>query len=116
MTGTDHLRCSSTKEGPMSFKPIVYPPTRKCEQVDLYHGVSVADPYRWLEDPDSAETRGWVDAQNAVTFSLLDQLPERQHFRQRLTELWDYEKQGLPYKRGRRWFFSHNTGLQNQAV
>jgi prolyl oligopeptidase len=100
----------------MSFKPIVYPTTRKCDQVDIYHGVRVEDPYRWLEDPDSAETRAWVEAQNAATFSLLDQLTQREHFVKRLTELWDYEKHGLPFKRGRRWFFFHNTGLQNQNV
>ena len=70
--------------------PLAYPPTRTAEQYDDYHGTRVADPYRWLEDVDSAETRAWVAAQNALTFAYLDEIPARDGLRQRLTELWNY--------------------------
>ncbi len=96
--------------------PLVYPETRKCDQVDVYHGVQVADPYRWLEDPDSEETRAWVEAQNEVTFGYLEQIPARQKIRERITKLWDYEKYGVPFKEGGRYFFRKNDGLQNQFV
>jgi prolyl oligopeptidase len=95
---------------------IDYPPARKGDQVDEYHGVKVADPYRWLEDPQSPETRAWIEAQNEVTTAFLDAIPARKSIRQRLTHLWDYERYGLPSQRGGRYFFSRNTGLQNQAV
>src|SRR5688572_3855865 len=67
-----------------------YPESRRVDQVDEYYGVRVADPYRWLEDLDSDETHAWVDAQNRVTSSWLDTIPERAAIRQRLTELWNY--------------------------
>ena len=95
---------------------LTYPETRRSDQVDDYHGVQVADPYRWLEDPDSEETRAWVAAQNKVTFGYLEQIPQREQFRDRLTELWNYERFGLPRKRGDRYFFTRNDGLQNQSV
>lgn len=93
-----------------------YPKTRRCDQADEYHGVKVADPYRWLEDPDSDETRDWVAAENEVTFGYLEKIPQRESFRKRLTELWNYERFGLPRKRGTRYFFTRNDGLQNQSV
>ena len=93
-----------------------YPETRKAEQVDSYHGVRVADPYRWLEDTDSPETRKWIEAQNALTFGYLDRIPERPRIKQRLTELWDYPKYGVPFKRGGLYFYYENSGLQNQSV
>src|SRR5919204_2963837 len=93
-----------------------YPPTRRDDVVDDYHGTKVADPYRWLEDVDSAETRAWVEAQNRVTFAYLDQIPERERIKRRLTELWDYPKYGAPYQKGGRYFFFKNAGLQNQSV
>ncbi len=97
-------------------KPLVYPEARKSDVVDDYHGTKVADPYRWLEDPDSAETRAWVEAENKVTFGYLEQIPAREKIRERLTKLWNYEKYGMPYKRGNRYFYSKNDGLQNQSV
>ena len=93
-----------------------YPQTRRGDQVDDYHGTRVADPYRWLEELSSAETRSWVDAQNAVTRSYLDAIPERRAIRDRLTRLWDYPKYGVPVRRGGRLFYFENSGLQNQPV
>jgi prolyl oligopeptidase len=84
--------------------------------VDNYHGVQVADPYRPLEDPDAPATRVWIDAENKVTFSFLDTIPQRSAIRKRLTELWDYEKFGPPWLEGGHYFYSHNTGLQSQSV
>jgi prolyl oligopeptidase len=92
-----------------------YPFTRRAEVIDNYHGTPVADPYRWLEDPDSAETRAWVDAQNGLTRSALDG-PPRDRLAARLAVLHDYPRGSVPLKRGGRCFFTHNTGLQNQAV
>jgi prolyl oligopeptidase len=94
-----------------------YPPTRTDDSViDDYHGTKVADPYRWLEDDNSAETAAWVAAQNKVTFGFLETIPQRAKIGARLRELWNYERFGLPRKLGGRYFFSHNSGLQNQAV
>ncbi len=93
-----------------------YPKTETVEQVDNYHGVEVKDPYRWLEDPDSPETKAWVEAQNEVTFGFLEEIPERKAIKKRLTQLWDYEKYGIPIKKGERYFYFKNDGLQNQSV
>jgi prolyl oligopeptidase len=95
---------------------MTYPVTQTVDQVDLYHGVKVADPYRWLENPDSPETKAWVEAQNTVTFSYLKSIPKREVLQARLMELWNYEKYGMPFKRGDRYFYSKNDGLQNQNV
>src|SRR3990167_6832317 len=95
---------------------LAYPPARVAEQVDVYHGVPVSDPYRWLEDSDSAETQEWIQAERGLTEQYLSQVPEREQIRGRLTELWDYEKRSLPYHRGKNWFFTRNTGLQNHSV
>ncbi|MEO0646443.1 MAG: prolyl oligopeptidase family serine peptidase [Cyanobacteria bacterium J06650_10] len=93
-----------------------YPTTRKVDQTDTYHGVTVADPYRWLEDPNTEETAEWVAAQNKVTFGYLNNLPGRDHLNARLTELWNYERYGTPFKKGDRYFYYKNDGLQNQSV
>jgi prolyl oligopeptidase len=93
-----------------------YPETRRDDTVETLHGRQIADPYRWLEDPDSPETRAWVEAQNAVTEAFLAAIPERGAIRARLGRLWDYERYGLPQRRGRWFVFSHNDGLQNQDV
>ncbi|MGH7139206.1 MAG: S9 family peptidase, partial [Pirellulales bacterium] len=93
-----------------------YPPARHADQIDDYHGAKVADPYRWLEDADSAETRAWIEAENKLTFSVLEEIAERESIAGRLTELWNYEKYGVPTARGGRYFYSRNDGLQNQSV
>ena len=98
------------------IKPINYPQARKSDQVDNYHGKKVADPYRWLEDLDSEETRAWVEAENKLTFDFLAAIPERDAIKDRLTKLWNYEKYGIPFKEGDRYFYTRNSGLQNQAV
>lgn len=95
---------------------VEYPKTKKIEQMDNYHGTKVADPYRWLEDDNSAETKSWVEAQNKVTFAYLDTIPEREQIKSRLTELWNYEKFSAPSKVGDKYFYSKNDGLQNQSV
>ncbi|WP_017718661.1 prolyl oligopeptidase family serine peptidase [Kamptonema formosum] len=97
-------------------KSLTYPQTRKAEQVDDYHGTTVSDPYRWLEDLDSDETKAWVEAENQVTFTYLNEIPAREKIKQRLTKLWDYEKYSIPYKKGNRYFYYKNDGLQNQSV
>jgi len=96
--------------------PLTYPTTRQSDTTDTYHGTTVADPYRWLEDPNADETKGWVDAQNKVTFGYLNALPRRDEINARLTELWDYERYGIPFKQGNRYFYYKNDGLQNQSV
>lgn len=93
-----------------------YPETLTTNAVDRYHGVSIADPYRWLEDDRAPATMAWVQAQNAVTFRYLESIPERAAIRARLASLWDYERYGVPFKRGSRYFFTRNDGLQNQSV
>ncbi len=84
--------------------------------MDDYHGTAVRDPYRWLEDVDSEATAAWVQAQNEVTFGYLESIPERERLRQRLTELWNYERYSTPFKEGGRYFFFKNDGLQDQSV
>jgi len=93
-----------------------YPKAKTIDQVDDYHGTKVADPYRWLEDTDSPDTLSWVQAENKLTFSYLDQIPYRQAIRERLTKLWNYERYGVPEQLGGRYFYQHNNGLQNQNV
>uniref|UniRef100_A0A3Q1FNM2 Prolyl endopeptidase n=1 Tax=Acanthochromis polyacanthus TaxID=80966 RepID=A0A3Q1FNM2_9TELE len=94
-----------------------YPAARRDEtQVDDYHGTKICDPYHWLEDPDSAETVTFVEAQNNLTMTYLEKCSVRPQFHQRLTELYDYPKYSCPYKRGQRYFYFHNQGLQNQDV
>lgn len=98
--------------------PIAYPETRREDVVDEQFGVQVADPYRWLENDvrNDAQVAEWVAAQNAVTDAYLATLPGRDWFRARIKQLFDYERFGLPQKKGSRYFYMHNSGLQNQAV
>jgi prolyl oligopeptidase len=102
--------------GGAAAQNVPYPPARRGDVVDDYHGTKVADPYRWLEDPDSPETRIWIDGQNRVTEAYLSQIPAREAIRRRLTALWDYPKYGAPFHKGERYFFFKNDGLQNQSV
>jgi prolyl oligopeptidase len=96
--------------------PLVYPEARKDSAVDLYHAVEVADPYRWLEDAESAETQAWVAKQNALTQGLLNDIPARARIASRLTELMNYPRYSSPAKHGQRYFFWKNDGLQDQSV
>jgi prolyl oligopeptidase len=93
-----------------------YPPAPPGGQVDDYHGTPVADPYRWLEDVDAPDTRAWIEAENRVTGAWLEAIPEREAIRRRLMQLWNYERYGVPFRRGTRYFYFKNDGLQNQAV
>ncbi len=93
-----------------------YPPTNKTNVVDNYHGTAVADPYRWLEDDNAPATKEWVVAQNEVTFAYLNAIPGRAAIKARLTKLWNFERYGVPFKEGGRYFYSRNDGLQNQSV
>ncbi|MFQ5501848.1 MAG: prolyl oligopeptidase family protein [Phycisphaerae bacterium] len=96
--------------------PLAYPKTRTVDQVDVIHDVRVPDPYRWLEDDNAEETKAWVKAENKVTFGYLEQIPERNQIKKRLTRLWNYEKYTTPFKQGGRYFYRKNDGLQNQYV
>ena len=107
------LACSTDTFDP---GPVEYPETRQADQVDDYFGVEVADPYRWLEDLDGEETAAWVAAQNAVAEPFLAALPGRAAIEDRLREIWNYERWSTPSKRGERYFYQHNDGLQDQSV
>jgi prolyl oligopeptidase len=95
---------------------VTYHKTQKVDTVDIYFGTQVYDPYRWLEDDMSEETKRWVKAQNEVTFGYLDTIPFRKELKERLTSLWNYEKVGSPFKEGEYTYFYKNDGLQNQYV
>lgn len=95
---------------------LVYPETHKADNVDTYFGTEIKDPYRWLEDDRSPETAAWVKAQNELTFGYLDKIPFRNQIKNRLEELWNYEKIGAPFIEGDYTFYYKNNGLQNQSV
>jgi len=99
-----------------SVPKVEYPETKKCDTVDHYFGVAVPDPYRWLEDDYSEETANWVKAQNEVTDKFLSQIPYREKMKQHLKDIMNYPKEGAPWKKGDRYFFYRNDGLQNQSV
>ena len=101
----------------MKISHLPYPDTRRdTTVVDDYHGTRVTDPYRWLEDDNSAETAAWVEAENAVTRGYLDRLPARQAIYDRLTTLYDYAKEGAPERQGDYYYYFYNDGLQNQSA
>jgi len=104
--------CDSMKQ----IKHMPYPQTERTDVVDNYFGTEVADPYRWLEDDNSEATAAWVAAQNVVTQDYLSQIPFRDAIRERLTQLWNYPKEGAPAKHGDAWYYFYNNGLQNQSV
>ncbi len=95
--------------------PSKFPEARREDVTDNYHGTTVKDPYRWLEDPDSAETKAWVTAQNKVSKTFLGKT-NRLKLIEKLTKVWNYERHGVPFKKGKRYFYSKNDGLQNQSV
>ena len=96
--------------------PLSYPAAARGTQVDDYHGTSIADPYRWLEDVDAPATKTWVEAENNLTDSFLATIPERSAIKTRLMALWNYARYSAPFKANGRYFFFQNTGLQNQSV
>jgi len=96
--------------------PLSYPPAARGSQVDVYHGVKVADPYRWMEDIDSPETRAWVQAEGNLSREYLSAIPGRRAIAERLTQAWNFERWSPPEKYGAYWFYAHNAGLQNQSV
>ncbi|GAA5130912.1 S9 family peptidase [Luteolibacter yonseiensis] len=102
--------------GHLTAAELKYPEARKESVTDVYHGTEVKDPYRWLEDDNSAETKAWVSAENKVTDGFIKTIPQRDEIHARLKKLWNYERIGLPYEEGGKWFYSKNSGLQNQAV
>jgi len=104
--------CSTT----LFSQDLKYPQTRKVDQTDNYFGTEVKDPYRWLEDDRSEETADWVGRQNQVTEDYLSKIPFRKKMKDRLTQLWNFQKQTAPKKAGSNYFFYANDGLQNQFV
>ncbi|MFO8029187.1 MAG: prolyl oligopeptidase family serine peptidase [Cyclonatronaceae bacterium] len=115
-SGTAATTESGTAATAESATLLPYPETRQSDVVDEYFGTRIADPYRWLEDDQSGETADWVKAQNEVTFHYLDQIPFREHIRQRLTDDWNYERLSAPNRHGDYYYFSRNDGLQNHSV
>ena len=107
------MSCTTEKKNTSTMK---YPETRKVDTVDTYFGTPVADPYRWLENDTTPETAAWVEAQNAVTFGYLNHIPYREKVKKRLEAIWNYPKYSAPFKKGGRYFFYKNDGLQNQYV
>jgi prolyl oligopeptidase len=117
------LACAACAPTPPETAPIapakqslVYPAARTVDQTDDYQGTSVSDPYRWLEELDAPDTRAWIEAENALTQQYLGEVKQRPHIHARMTELWNYERFGLPSHEGDRYFITRNDGLQNQAV
>ena len=96
--------------------PLSYPPATRGTQTDVYHGVTIADPYRWLETTTAPETKVWIEQQNRLSESYLSAIPERAAIRNRLTQLWNYARTSAPFKEGNRYFFFQNSGLQNQSI
>lgn len=108
--------CSTYVAEPIPEDRMSYPVSPQSQQVDHYHGVAVADPYRWLENMHSIEVNEWVQAQNNLSLPYLQALPDREPLKERLTSLWNFERLSTPFRVGERYFFYRNDGLQNQAV
>jgi len=98
------------------FSQIKYPETKRVDQEDNYFGTIIKDPYRWLEDDNSTETKAWVKEENKVTEDYLSKIPFREKIKKKLEELWNYTKYGSPFKEGDYYYFYKNDGLQNQSV
>ena len=118
VSGSSNLLSQEPQQETSLSEKFEYPVSRTGDVTDNYHGTQVADPYRWLEDDvrESDDVRKWVTQQNELTFNYLQSLPYRNAINDRLTQLWDYEKYGAPFRRGERYFFFKNDGLQNQSV
>ena len=101
---------------PLLAQRLAYPQTKKVDHVDMYFGVKVADPYRWLEDENAAETAAWVETENKLTFEYLSKIPYRDALKSRLETLFNYAKYGPPSRKGENYIFSKNDGLQTQSV
>ncbi|MCE9635890.1 MAG: prolyl oligopeptidase family serine peptidase [Planctomycetes bacterium] len=99
-----------------TFAPLAYPQAPRGDVADVHHGVSVPDPYRWLEDPDAPASRAWIEAENALTDGFLASIPARARIRDRLRSLWNFERFGIPEDEGGRTYWARNDGLQQQAV
>jgi prolyl oligopeptidase len=99
-----------------SAQTLTYPQPKKVDDVDNYHGTMVADPYRWMEDENSPDLKSWIEEENKITFNYLDAIPERRQIKERITNLWNYARMSVPFRHGKRYFFSKNDGLQNQSV
>lgn len=95
---------------------LAYPSSKAVPQTDVYFGKTVDDPFRWLEDVDSADTKDWIARQNQLTFGYLGDIPVREKIKERLTKLWNYERYGFPNQHGDKFFYTHNNGLQNQNI
>ena len=93
-----------------------YPPAERGTVVDDYHGTKVEDPYRWMEDIDSPQTRAWVEAEARLSSDYLAKIPVRDRIVERMRKIWNFERWSAPEKYGKHWFYSHNDGLQSQAV
>jgi prolyl oligopeptidase len=111
MGGMIILNASCSKTGTIS-----YPVAEKQDVVDTYFGVDVADPYRWLEDDTTQQVADWVKAENQITQDYLGKIPFRDQLKQRLTDIFNYEKIGTPFKKHGKYYFYKNDGLQNQSV
>ncbi len=109
--------CPKTVEpgAPAAEPAFAYPQARMGDVVDEYHGVQVADPYRWMEDPDAEETRTWIEAENELTFGYLGEVPQRQAIRDRIEQLWTYEQYGQPGKHADRYYYYYNDGSWNHS-
>jgi len=101
---------------PDTAMTIEYPKSKTVDQSDDYHGTKIQDPFRWLEDVDSEDTKQWVSEQNRVTFEYLHKIPARNRIKERLTKLWNFERYGMPRQYGKLYFYTYNNGLQNQNV
>ena len=116
VTGLLAMTSGAVLSGCASTTPLAYPAAPRGDVVDVYHGVSVADPYRWLEAAETPATRAFVEAQNALAQPWLEALPQREALKTRLTQLWSYERFGVPRREGGRYFYLRNDGKQNQSV
>jgi prolyl oligopeptidase len=101
---------------PATQQTMNYPKTKKVDTTDTYFGTTIADPYRWLEDDRSEQTAQWVKAQNQLTNSYLEKIPFRDKIKNRLTQIWNFEKRSTPFKKGKYYFYYKNDGIQNQSV